>query len=195
MLDLVAVAGYRSLRDFVLPLARLTVIAGANGTGKSNIYRALRLLGAAASNKVIGDLAREGGLGSVMWAGPDEISPRMRRGDVRVEGSRATRRPKRLRLGFSGAGLGYCLELGPPWSGAPTAFTLDPEIRRETIFSTDGGLPAALVDRRGGAVRVRDADGRWTELAALAASQTMLDELGDPISCPEIRLVRARALG
>jgi recombinational DNA repair ATPase RecF len=44
MLSTVAVRGYRSLRDLVLPLDRMTVVTGANGTGKSSVYRALRLL-------------------------------------------------------------------------------------------------------------------------------------------------------
>ena len=43
MLTTVAMRGYRSLRDVVVPLADLTVITGANGTGKSSVYRALRL--------------------------------------------------------------------------------------------------------------------------------------------------------
>ena len=43
MLSTVAIRGYRSLRDLVLPLRGLTVITGANGSGKSSTYRALRL--------------------------------------------------------------------------------------------------------------------------------------------------------
>ena len=39
-----AVENYRSLRSLVLPLAPLTVVTGANGVGKSSLYRALRLL-------------------------------------------------------------------------------------------------------------------------------------------------------
>ena len=44
MLQTLAVENYRSLRSTVVPLGRLTVVHGANGTGKSNLYRALRLL-------------------------------------------------------------------------------------------------------------------------------------------------------
>jgi predicted ATPase len=43
-LNTVAIHGYRSLRDVVLPLTELTVVTGSNGTGKSSVYRALRLL-------------------------------------------------------------------------------------------------------------------------------------------------------
>jgi predicted ATPase len=43
-----AVAGYRSLQQLSLPLAGLTVVAGANGCGKSSLYRSLGLIAAAA---------------------------------------------------------------------------------------------------------------------------------------------------
>ena len=46
MPTVLAVAHYRSLRELVVPLGRLTVVTGANGTGKSSLYRALRLLAA-----------------------------------------------------------------------------------------------------------------------------------------------------
>ena len=70
MITTVAVQNYRSLHDLRVPLGRLTVVTGANGTGKSNLYRALRLLAACAEGQVIGSLAREGGLPSTLWAGP-----------------------------------------------------------------------------------------------------------------------------
>lgn len=43
-LKTLAVANYRSLRSIVVPLGTLTLVTGANGSGKSNLYRALRLL-------------------------------------------------------------------------------------------------------------------------------------------------------
>ncbi|KAJ8139512.1 hypothetical protein OY671_007274, partial [Metschnikowia pulcherrima] len=42
MLATIAVEGYRSSRSLVSPLGRLTVVTGANGTGKSSSYRASR---------------------------------------------------------------------------------------------------------------------------------------------------------
>ena len=44
MISRLCIAGYRSLRDVRLELDKLTVVTGANGTGKSSLYRALRLL-------------------------------------------------------------------------------------------------------------------------------------------------------
>lgn len=56
MIRTVAIQGYRSLRDLVLPLGQLSVITGANGSGKSSVYRPLRLLADVAHNAVIGSL-------------------------------------------------------------------------------------------------------------------------------------------
>lgn len=70
MLTALAIANYRSIRQMVLPLGRLNVVTGANGSGKSNLYRALRLLSDTARGGIIGTLAREGGFESTLWAGP-----------------------------------------------------------------------------------------------------------------------------
>ena len=66
MLNTLAVSGYRSLREFVVPLERLNLVTGPNGSGKSNLYRALRLLAETAQGRVIPSLAREGGLQSTL---------------------------------------------------------------------------------------------------------------------------------
>src|ERR1700691_3832258 len=71
MIRTFAVQGYRSLRDLILPLGQLTVVTGASGSGKSSVYRSLRLLADAAQNAVIASLAREGGVSSTFWAGPE----------------------------------------------------------------------------------------------------------------------------
>ena len=70
MIRTVAVENYRSLRRLILPLDRLTVITGANGTGKSSLYRSLRLLAESARDGAVAALAAEGGLPSTIWAGP-----------------------------------------------------------------------------------------------------------------------------
>jgi predicted ATPase len=68
MLTTLAISNYRSLRNLVVPLERLNVVTGANGSGKSSLYRALRLLGDTAQSRVVASLAREGGLPSTLWA-------------------------------------------------------------------------------------------------------------------------------
>lgn len=61
MLTALAIENYRSIQSLVMPLTRLNVISGANGSGKSNLYRALRLLASTASDGIVAPLAREGG--------------------------------------------------------------------------------------------------------------------------------------
>jgi predicted ATPase len=94
-----AVENYRSLRRLIVPLAPLTVVTGANGTGKSSLYRALRLLADAARNGAVAALAREGGLPSTLWAGPETIGRAVREGTHPVQGV-VRAKSVSLRLGF-----------------------------------------------------------------------------------------------
>ena len=86
MLTSLAVAGYRSLRDLVLPLESLNLITGPNGSGKSNLYRGLRLLSQTAFGTATASLAREGGVDSVLWAGPEKFTKAANRGEAPVQG-------------------------------------------------------------------------------------------------------------
>ena len=61
MLTTLAIGNYRSINHLVLPLGQLNLVTGANGSGKSNLYKALRLLAETAQGGVIEALAREGG--------------------------------------------------------------------------------------------------------------------------------------
>ena len=72
MLHSVRLSGYRSLRDLRLRLGRVTVLRGANGVGKTNVYRALRLLSALARGDFAEAVATEGGMRSLLWAGNNE---------------------------------------------------------------------------------------------------------------------------
>ena len=75
-----AISGYRSLRDIVLELGPLNVVTGANGSGKSSFYRALKLLADIAQSQIVQSLAVEGGLQSTLWAGPESFSRGMKSG-------------------------------------------------------------------------------------------------------------------
>src|SRR5215475_8107680 len=148
MLRAVAISNYRSLRSIVVPLQNLNVVTGANGSGKSSFYRALRLLGDTAQGRVIPSLAREGGLQSTLWAGPEQISRAVRRGDFPVEGT-PRQKVVNLRMGFASDDLGYLIDLGLAQPSI-SAFTLDPEIKRECIWHGPILRPASmLVDRQG----------------------------------------------
>jgi len=189
MLDTLAVDSYRSLHALVVPLAPLTVVTGANGVGKSNLYGALRLLARVAGGEAISALAREGGLPNVMWAGPDTVSRAMERGEVAVQGGPRAR-PARLRLGFVGEDLGYLVELGMPVPSS-SAFDLDPVIKRECIWGGALYRPAAaLVDRSGPVLRRRSGR-RWTTVStALAAHDSLFDSAGDADAVPEVFRLR-----
>ena len=195
MLQTLEVENYRSLRSIVVPLGRLNVIQGANGSGKSNLYKALRLLADTAAGGVVGSLAREGGLKSTFWAGPEKISQGMRAGRVPVQGS-SRKEPVRLKLGFSGKEFGYCVTMGLP-APAKSAFALDPEIKRECIWSGQILRPSAvLVDRRGPLVKSREATGGWSVVThGLATFDSMMTHCADPRNTPEMLMLREEMRG
>ena len=194
MLTTLAIANYRSLRDLTLPLQPLTVIAGANGSGKSNLYRALRLLAETAQGNVVGALAREGGLASTFWAGPERFSRGMRSGEVAVQGGPRQQR-QRLLLGFASEDFGYAIDLGIPPAGV-SAFNLDPEIKLECLWAGPVlRASALLVERRVRLIRAR-AGREWRVLDAHTPSyESMLGRAFDPQTAPELLALRERLRG
>ena len=194
MLRTIAVQNYRSLHELRVPLGQLTVVTGANGSGKSNLYRALRLLADCAERQVIASLAREGGLPSALWAGPEVISGAVRRGEQPLQGTTRANRVS-LQLGFASDDFSYLIDLGiPPRSGS--AFDLDPEIKRELVWVGETMRPATLLVKRAGPLvqlRTSGAGGRWEPVAAeLLSYESMLTEIGDPREAPELLDVRAQ---
>ena len=197
MLRTLAVAGYRSLRDLVLSLDRLNLVTGPNGSGKSNLYRALRLLAETAQGRVIPSLAREGGLQSTLWAGPEQFSRAVLRGEQPVQGV-LRKGPVSLKLGFATDDFSYAIDLGlpTPRSGAdrssPSAFMHDPEIKRECVWNGMVLRPSALlVERRAGLVKARSADGEWTIVTPhLASFDSMMTHCADPRNTPELLMLR-----
>ena len=74
MLTTLAISNYRSLRDLVVPLERLNVVTGANGSGKSSLYRSLRLLAETAQGGLVTALAPVDCVDA--WAGPEVFARR-----------------------------------------------------------------------------------------------------------------------
>ena len=101
----------------------------------------------------------------------------------------------RLKLGFSGEDFGYCITMGLPLPPrlSKSAFSLDPEIKRECIWSGPVSKPERiLVDRNGPAVRARTENGWQTITDGLGLFESMLFQIADPNNVPEILLMRER---
>ncbi len=135
-------------------------------------------------------LAREGGLQSTLWAGPESISRAVKQGDYPVQGTRR-KHPVNLRLGFAGDEFGYLIDMGLP-SPSKSTFSLDPEIKQEYIWHGPTLRPStALADRHGPIVRIRNDNNGWNIVAdSLAAFDSMMTHVADPRNAPEMLLLR-----
>lgn len=69
------VRNYRSLRSVDIAPSGLTVIVGSNGSGKSNLYKALGLIAEAAHGRLAPALLAEGGMPSALFAGERDAGP------------------------------------------------------------------------------------------------------------------------
>lgn len=175
MIDQIAIAGYRSIRSIILRLGQLNVVTGANGSGKSNVYRALKLMADAAAGRLAESLAREGGFTSVRWAGSKSNG----------------KDPVSLRLGFSSYSFSYCLDLGLPIPSS-SAFNFDAEMKRECLwYGASMDAKSLCADRRTTTLRTRAAGGKWTDVAlSLSRHASMLSEYADPFNAPELIVLR-----
>ncbi|RKG98331.1 DUF2813 domain-containing protein [Corallococcus sp. CA053C] len=167
------IAGYRSVRQLHLELGPVNVVVGPNGSGKTNLYRALYLLAVSAEGRLARTLAEEGGTPSVMWAGP-----------------RDPKKPVRLKVAVDLDDLAYELQCGPiPESD--TAFRLDPEVKEEHLWAYSGGRRGVLMERKGRTAFLRDADGtRVTFPTELWSSESVLDQLAEPHRFPRLMEVQ-----
>jgi energy-coupling factor transporter ATP-binding protein EcfA2 len=186
VIETLAVENYRSLRRLIVPLAALNVVTGANGSGKSSLYRALRLLADSSRNAAVAALAREGGLPSTWWAGPEKTGRAVREGRHPVQGT-IRGGAVGLRLGFGADDFSYAIDFGLP-APSLTAFALDPEIKRQSIWHGPVLRPVALLcDRHNGMVRLRGDDGTWRPPRLIRGYDSMLSEFADPQRRPARR--------
>jgi len=193
MILTLAISGYRSIRELVLPLEQLTLITGANGSGKSSLYRAIRLLADVAQGGVVSALAREGGLQSTLWAGPEIVSQAMKSGQVPVQGT-VRRNKVSLKLGFADQDYGYAIDLGLPQQDRTSQFNADPEIKAEALWVGEALRRSnEIASRRGPGVQVLSEKGiRNSVINDLASFDSMMTHAADPKSAPELLAIRER---
>lgn len=172
MLRRFAIRNYRSLRAVELLPGDLTVITGANGAGKSNLYRALGLVLAAARGRFAASMVEDGGMPSALWAG-DWKKDERRRIEVDVE---------TLDWRFE-----LACGLPPPPEGA---FALDPFVKEERLSDAAG---TALLERKGPSawMRARGARARTTYPAELEPQEAALSQLREPHLYPDVAAAQA----
>ena len=138
-------------------------------------------------------LAREGGLPSTFWAGPETIARSVRQGTHAIEGL-AKRKSASLKLGFGGDTYGYSIDLGyPPPPPPATMFELDPRVKRECIWHGPVYRKAsALVDRRNNFVWLSTTRDEEPVMLTqhLSDTDSMLASVADPQRAPEMLAVR-----
>ncbi len=196
MLERIEIENYRSLRKVSLELGRITVVTGRNGTGKSNLYNALRLLQAAAEATLSATILAEGGMPSALWAGPrNKGSVRMRLAahfeDLTYE----------LQAGlsqvFTDPGHIPLMLLPSPCQDPVQPFALDPEIKQEYLYLGPTRRPSTtVVDRAGAAATLINQNGERQQLvASIDPAESLLAQVTDPGAYPELNLVRRSLLG
>src|ERR1700726_2174978 len=193
MITRLAISGYRSLREIRVALGALNVVTGANGSGKSSLYRALKLLADIAQGRIIQSLAAEGGLQSTLWAGPEAFSRAMKAGTRPVQGL-VRKNPISLKLGFSGDDYGYAIDLGLPSPDSGSIFLNDPAIKVESLWTGERlGRANAFAIRTNPFVRIRNGNGEWREAYQhLAPFDSMMTHCSDPREALELLLLRER---
>ncbi len=182
MIESLQVRGYRSLEDVRFPLSPLTVVTGANGTGKSNLYRSLQLLARAARGELARAIIEEGGMPSVLWSG---------------QRRRLSRQPPRVQfsLAVQTESFGYMLECGLP-TPRETLFKRDPQVKTERAWMGRASRPSMLfLERDHASASLRTADGQRQDYAGdMEPTETALAQIHDARRFPDVEIVRGHFL-
>lgn len=192
----VFIAGYRSIQSIRFPVDPVTVFVGANGVGKTNLYRSLQLLQAAAAGTLARDLASEGGMESALWAGKRSASaPARIKLAVGLGGDRDTEAQSTFEYDVeAGVTFSYEAEIGVRHPTA-AAFPLEPQIKEERLVYLGGRKPAPALERKGPRAVAFDDNGRKHPLGTgLLPTETALGVLPDTANHADIAAVRRTML-
>jgi predicted ATPase len=188
----VSIAGYRSLRAIRFPVGQLTVFIGANGAGKTNLYRALQLLQAAAAGTLAREIASEGGMDSAVWAGKRKVNTPVR---IKLCVSLGADTDKAGQSSFdydeaAGVAYSYAIEVGLPAPGT-AALGLEPQVKEETLIYHGAARPLTVLERNGRRATVIDDKGNKHALSGeVLPTETALAALRDPGRFGDIEVVR-----
>ncbi|MBW6423905.1 AAA family ATPase [Rhizobium sp. XQZ8] len=170
---------YRSLRSIRMDLAGVNVFIGENGVGKSNLYRALQLVQAAARGTLAYEIAAEGGMASALWTGKRRLEKNFRiKLDIEVlDEERAVT-------------FRYKVEAGLKPPGA-AGFAFEPNIKEEELSMEAGSRPVIMMKRAGPSIMVRGDHGRMEDYPEQAmVSETAIALLGDAGHYPAVGAFR-----
>ena len=188
----VSIVGYRSLRAIRFPVGQLTVFIGANGAGKTNLYRALQLLQAAAAGTLAREIASEGGMDSAVWAGKRKVNAPVR---IKLCVSLGADTDKAGQSSFdydeaAGVTYSYAIEVGLPAPGM-AALGLEPQVKEETLIYHGAARPLTVLDRNARRTTVIDDKGNKHALSdEVLPTETALAALRDPGRFGDIEVVR-----
>lgn len=181
MLKSISIKNFRSIRQLDVALGQLNIIYGANGVGKSNLYKALFLLYNAALGQLPQTLVREGGFPQMMWAGD------MGKLDK-------TKGARRMVLSAELDSYEYELQLGfPDKLPYPTLFDVDPIVKEESIWMSGyKRRPSSLImQRRNQAAFLKNIHGeKVTYASTIYENESIFGQLAEPHLFPEISQVR-----
>lgn len=207
MIKTIAISNYRSICNLIIPVKQLNVITGENGTGKSNLYRAMRIMSETAQGGLIRAIASEGGLHSIQWAGREDL---FKNKQNIVAGMRVDK--ETFRLGFSTDEYSYAITLGHEYctnkncynyspdmphkriyshkvpSCPDTRFSGDPQIVKESIWFGDTFRPSTLlINRMFDRIKFKNEQEEWRDFPKnIKLNKSLFDMLDYNPNTPEV---------
>ncbi len=158
---------YRSVYDLHVKLEAVNVVTGPNGCGKSNVFNAFVLLRETILGQLGERLVEEGGMNSVLWAGP--------------------RRDKRafLKLTVKAEPFEYEMEVGLRPINEQPLYPLDPQFKSEKLKVAG----RVMVERNSTTARLRDMERKFHDLTFLDTFSIFAQQV-DPEQFPYLDLLR-----